>query len=166
MITVRRIAPDDGPLLRQVRLAAIADSPGTFLTTVQQAESRTDDQWAAAAAANAGGASQATFFAEVDGRVVGMIGAYIMADGVATLVGLWSAPGHRAMGVADALVSAVSDWATRSGALQLRQWVVGRNAHALKFYADHGFTATGATMPYETDPALDQVELVRPLVPG
>ena len=165
MISVRRIRPDDGPLLRRTRLAALADSPAAFLGTVEQAAARSAEHWDAAAAANASGMSQATFFAEDKGKgeTAGMVGAYVMADGVAHMVGLWSAPGYRSVGVADALVADLVDWAQRSGAHQLRLWVLERNEQARQFYADKGFVPTGATMPYEQDPAGRQVEMIRPL---
>jgi ribosomal protein S18 acetylase RimI-like enzyme len=166
MIRLRRIRPDDGPLLRRTRLAALADSPGAFVTTIEQATARSAEHWDTAAAANASGMSQATFFAEDDaGETAGMVGAYVMADGVANMVGLWSAPGYRSMGVADALVAGLVDWAQRSGAHQLRLWVLEGNDAARQFYADKGFETTGATMPYERDPRARQVEMIRRLAP-
>lgn len=167
MIKVRRIRPEDGPLLRRTRLAALADSPGTFLAAVERASARTPEHWDAAAAANATGASQATFFAvdEENGETAGMVGAYAMADGVATIVGLWSAAGYREMGVGDALVAAVVDWATRSGSRQVRSWVLERNQAARQFYRDKGFDATGSTMPHEQDPTIRQVEMMLRLNP-
>lgn len=158
-VTVRRISPDDGPLLKRVRLAAIADSPGTFTSTLAQAQAHDDHHWSAAADVNASGASQATFFAEADGAVVGMLGAYVLTGGVVTLVGLWSAPGYRDVGVADALLDELSSWAIRSGARELRIWVVERNEHSRRFYERRGFVATGETMPYELDQSISAVEM-------
>ncbi len=158
-VAVRRIAADDGSLLRRVRLAAIADSPGAFTSTLEQAEAHDAHHWEAAADLNATGASQATFFAEADDAVVGMVGAYTMAGGMVTLVGLWSAPGYRDVGVADALLDSLSDWAIRSGALHLRLWVVDRNEHAKRFYERRGFAVTGETMPYELDTSIQEIEM-------
>lgn len=163
MLTVRRIQAGEGQLLRRIRLAALADAPGDATTTVTSTAAHSADHWDQAAEANAGGASQATFFAEDEGEVVGMLGAYMMADAVVTLVGLWSAPGFRDVGVAEALLDTVADWATRSGGGQLRLWVVERNQHALKFYARQSFRPTGETMPYELDPSIREVEMIRPL---
>ena len=41
-----------------------------------------------------------------------MLGAYTLTGGIVTLVGLWSGPGYRDVGVADALLDAVADWAS------------------------------------------------------
>lgn len=158
-VVVRRIAVDDGPLLRQVRLAAIADSPGVFTSTLEQAESHDAHHWESAAFANATGGTEATFFAEADGAVVGMLGAYTMTGGIVTLVGLWSGPGYRDVGVADALLDSLGEWATRSGARQLRLWVLERNEHARRFYEGRGFVATGQTMPYELDSSILEMEM-------
>jgi GNAT superfamily N-acetyltransferase len=160
---VRRIRADEGPTLRRVRLAALADAPGDATTTLARAEGHGDDHWAEAAQANSSGALQATFFAalpnEPDAEPVGMVGAYANQDGVVNVVGLWSAPGHRDVGVAPALLGAVADWARTVGAARLRIWVVERNEFARAFYEGQGFEATGSTMPYELDPRLRQVEM-------
>ena len=170
--TVRRIRSDEGPRLRAIRLAALADAPGDATTTLARAEARPDDHWSEAAAANASGGLQATFFAEVadeDGspvegeEPVGLIGAYANESGIVNLVGLWSAPGHRDVGVAPALLAAVAEWARTIGADRLRMWVVERNEYAKAFYRNEGFEPTGATIPYELDPRLNQVAMVRRL---
>jgi GNAT superfamily N-acetyltransferase len=159
MIVVRRIRPDDGPLLREIRLAAIADSASASNSTLAQAEAHDAVHWAQGAEAYASGATLATYFAGLDGEVVGMLGAYMMTGGVVTLVGLWSAPGHRDVGVADALLDAVLDWAASSGGRQLRVWLIERDEHARLFYERRGFSATGETMPHELDPAIRELEM-------
>jgi GNAT superfamily N-acetyltransferase len=171
VFAVRRIRADEGPRLRSIRLAALADAPGDATTTLSRAESRSEDHWIEAAAANASGGLQATFFAEVadadgdpvEGEPVGLIGAYANESGIVNLVGLWSAPGHRDAGVATALLAAVAEWAETIGADRLRMWVVERNEFATAFYRAAGFEPTGATIPYELDPRLNQVAMVRHL---
>lgn len=159
-MTVRRIGDDEGPGLREIRLRALADAPGDATTTLARAEAHGEDHWAASAVANASGPLQATFFAEAGaGPPVGMVGAYANRDGVVNVVGLWSAPGHRDVGVADALLDAVEAWASASGHRQLRIWVVERNDFARRFYEQRGFAPTGQAMPYELDPRLRHVEM-------
>ena len=161
---VRRIHADDGPLLRSMRLAALADAPGDAVTTLARAEAHGDDHWSESAAANSSGGLQATFFAEPrrhddDIPAIGMIGAYANRDGTVNLVGLWSAPGFRDIGVAPALIAAVADWSRANGAKQLRLWVVERNEFTRRFYEGEGFESTGATMPYEPDPRINSREM-------
>lgn len=167
---IRRIEPADAPLLRRTRLRAVADQPGDTTATLGQTEALTDEHWARAAEANASGGTQATFFAVDDDAdpegAVGMVGSYVLGDHIATMVGLWSAPGYRDIGVGDALLEAVVAWATSSGADQLRIWVVERTEHSRRFYEERGFVASGETMPYELDPRVTEVEMLRVLVAG
>jgi GNAT superfamily N-acetyltransferase len=169
---VRRIRADEGPRLRSIRLAALADAPGDATTTLSRAEARGADHWDEAAVANSSGGLQATFFAEPtadDGSVddgqepCGLLGAYANESGIVNLVGLWSAPGYRDIGVATALLTAVAEWAQTIGADRLRMWVVERNEFARAFWLNEGFEPTGARIPYELDPRLDQVAMVRRL---
>jgi GNAT superfamily N-acetyltransferase len=172
VFAVRRIRPDEGPTLRAIRLASLAEAPGDATTTLARAEARSDDHWVEAAIANASGVLQATFLAEasdehgdaVEGeRPVGLVGAYANETGIVNLVGLWSAPGHRDVGVAPALLDAAAEWARSVGGDRLRIWVVDRNEYAKDFYLAQGFEPTGATIPYELDPCLEQVAMVRTL---
>jgi GNAT superfamily N-acetyltransferase len=171
VFAVRRIRADEGLRLRSIRLAALADAPGDATTTLARAEARGEDHWVEAGIANASGGLQATFFAEptdaqgavLDGEPCGLIGAYANESGIVNLVGLWSAPGHRDVGVASALLSEVAEWARTIGADRLRMWVVERNEFAKAFWLREGFEPTGARIPYELDPRLDQVAMVRTL---
>lgn len=158
---VRRIGPDEGARLREVRLAALADQPRDANITLARTEQLSEDHWAEAAQANASGSAQATFFAVDDAdEVVGLVGAYANQGGTVNLVGLWSAPGFRDVGVAEALLDAVKTWAIGGGHARLRRWVLARNEHAMAFAERTGFRATGETMPYEPDPRLEQIETV------
>lgn len=163
MVEVRRISPDDGELLRTMRIAALADAPGEATTTVSRAMAREAWQWDESAADNASGHLHATFFAhapEEPAEPVGMVGAYANQDGTVNVVGLWSAPGFRDIGVADALLRSTAEWAREAGCHRLRIWVVERNEHGRRYYERQGFEASGATMPYEPDPRLHQLEMV------
>jgi GNAT superfamily N-acetyltransferase len=161
---IRRILPHEGPRLRAARLSALADQPGEATTNLARSRALGDDHWADAASANASGGSQATFFADAvadpDGPAVGLIGAYANRDGVVNLVALWSGPGFRDIGVAEALLDAVAEWSRDSGASRVRRWVLERNEHTRAFYERYGFAATGAEMPFEPQPSINQLEMV------
>jgi len=162
-LRVRRIAADEGPHLRQVRLDAIADSPGTFTTNLEAAAARPAEAWMRVAEAHSSAGDQATWFAEVGEATAGMVSAFRTDDGAVTMTSLWSAPGFRQRGVADALVAEVHAWAVRGGATEIRQWLVERNAHARAFHESLGFLPTGFERPYEPAPELREVELRLPL---
>jgi GNAT superfamily N-acetyltransferase len=160
---VRRIRADEGGLLRQVRLDAIAESPGDFTTRLADARDRAPGAWDRVAEVHASADDQGTWFAEVDGEMAGMISAFRTEDGAVTMTSLWSSPGHRRAGVADVLVETVRDWARDAGAVEVRQWLVERNAHARAFHESLGFAPTGAERPYEPSPDIREVELTLPL---
>jgi len=166
MIAVRRIAGDEGPLLRRMRMASLGESPHTFATTFAQAEQLTDEQWAAVASAHATGDDQASFVAQIGDEVVGIVGAYLTGNLVLTMVGLWASPGHRDNGVGKALLDEVLRFADAVGAVQVRSWLVEPNDAARSFYEEHGFLPTGATIPWEPDPRFSQIELVLLLPAG
>lgn len=163
LATVRRIRADEGPVLRQVRLDAIGESPGAFTTRLEAARDRPPEAWDRVAEAHSVAGDQATWFAEVGDRVAGMVSAFRTADGAVTMTSLWTAPEFRRSGVADALVGEVRGWAVALGAPEVRQWLVERNRHAREFHAGLGFLPTGEERRYEPSPDIREVELRLPL---
>src|SRR3954449_1869374 len=133
-MTVRRASADDWQRLRDLRLRALADSPDAFLTTLEEASVRTDDEW------RAWSASSVIF---VDDAFTGMAGGFVQEDGVPMLFGMWVAPERRGSGLAEALARAVVEWARALGAPRLVLWVAIGNAAAERFYERIGFVPTG-----------------------
>ncbi|QYG93738.1 GNAT family N-acetyltransferase [Iamia sp. SCSIO 61187] len=160
---VGRIGAHDGDLLRRVRLDAIAESPGDFTTRLDDARGRPAEAWDRVAEVHATADDQATWFARVADDVAGMVSAFRTDDGAVTMTSLWSAPGYRRVGVADVLVETVREWSVGTGAVEVRQWLVERNAHARAFHESLGFVPTGAERPYEPSPDIREVELRLPL---
>ena len=146
-----------------MRLAAIADSPGSFATTLAVARARPLQRWDQVAEASSVGPDQATWFAEHLDDLAGMINAYRTGDGTVTLTSLWSAPGHRHLGIADALVQEALAWGAEHGSDRARLWVIERNEEARAFYRGWGFMPTGREIQYEPDPSIREIELERPI---
>ena len=63
LMEVRRIRPDEGPVLRAVRIAALTDTPSAFGASLADTLTLTDAEWAARARRGAAGDEIATFFA-------------------------------------------------------------------------------------------------------
>jgi GNAT superfamily N-acetyltransferase len=138
--SVRRITPDDAALLADLRLRALADAPYAFSTTYDEAAARPPDSWTEQARDHADGHGGVTFFAEVDGEAVGMVGGCFADDpSVANLVAMWVAPDGRRSGSARALVAAVTEWARAGGAKEVQLWVVDGNEAARRLYESAGF---------------------------
>lgn len=148
MVSIRRIEPGDGDLLRQIRLAALNDAPSAFASLYADEANRADTTWAELAAARATGFNQTTFLALVAGEVVGIVGGLRPnSDLTVELISMWTAPGARRSGVGADLVRALLSWAEAGGAQSVELWVTEDNAPAMSLYQAFGFLATGETAP-------------------
>jgi ribosomal protein S18 acetylase RimI-like enzyme len=84
---------------------------------------------------------------------------------LADLLSMWVAPTHRHLGIGRTLVEAILNWAHKQGVTTLRLLVTSNNVPAIKFYQSLGFSHTGHSKSYANDPALRDLEMVRPLPP-
>lgn len=156
--TVRTAGPDDRRLLRDLRLAALAESPAAFGSSLEREAAFTDEQWGRWLS------PLHWFVAEDGGRAVGLVGATMdgpHGPGSCQLLSMWVAPAARGRGAGAALVAAVGRWATDRGALSLVLGVAEGNEAARRFYLGLGFGPTGAREPLHRDPdrSVDQYAL-------
>jgi ribosomal protein S18 acetylase RimI-like enzyme len=177
-ILIRPLAVDDWAQARDTRLAALADAPYAFGSTLAKELTYDDDHWRRRAG------SGRTLGAFDGGVIIGLAGG-IPADeldprgapGAAPrdpagagdpatarsepdtaspdwhLVSMWVAPDYRGQGVADKLVEAVCERAREAGAVTVTLWVTEMNDRAIALYRRHGFVPNGVR------------ELVRPEEP-
>lgn len=159
--TVRRVRADEGRALRDIRLAALQESPAAFGSTYDAEANRTDLEWTERAQRGAAGLDRITFFAIVNGQVVGLVGGYRPNSGGSSveLVSMWTTPAVRRIGVARALVGAVLEWARDVDATTLHLWVTRGNDPALRLYESMGFRQTGDSQPLPSDPARDELAM-------
>lgn len=161
-VTVRRIRPDEGELLRRVRLAALSDSPAAFGSTYSRELLLSDDEWADRARRSASGSERALFFAVDEGEsVVGLAGGY-RPDGTASdveLISMWTDPSARRSGVGRQLVDAVIEWSRSVGAKRVDLWVTKGNEPAERLYRATGFVETGDCQPLPSDPCRDELRM-------
>ena len=150
-VQVRRIRPDEGAALKALRTRALTDAPDAFAQTVAGVSAKTDAEWAADATRWAGGTESASFFAEVDGDIVGMVGVFIDA-GAGELVAMWTAPEARRQGVARQLIDTVTQWCREAGLAVLRTGVADGNDAAARLYERARFEPTGEPRPLRSDP--------------
>ncbi|MEL6451161.1 MAG: GNAT family N-acetyltransferase [Pseudomonadota bacterium] len=141
---VRPATPEDVETWRQLRYDGILASPQAFLVTADEA---------------------AAFSVDIDLRQLAEGGRFLAFQGE-TAVGLialnrnripraahraeigpfYVVPAARGTGTADALIAAVSDYASAAGIWQLELYVNQDNARAIAFYRRHGFVPAG-TIP-------------------
>jgi GNAT superfamily N-acetyltransferase len=121
-----------------VRLAALQEAPYAFSSTYGLEVAADEDSWRRRIV------EWARFVAEVEGEVVGTVGAGAgeFARTIA-LTALWVDPRFRGHGVGGALVGAVVDWASSEGCTQVLLWVTDVNKVAESLYVHHGFALTG-----------------------
>lgn len=141
MIAVRRLSPDDWRDWRRLRLAALADAPDAFSSSLADwtGEGDREDRWRARL-------SDVPFnvLAEVDGTAVGMASGLRPGGADAELISLWVDGRARGRGVGDVLVEEVLSWARAEGAGRVVLGVRLANAAAIALYRRHGFVDAGA----------------------
>lgn len=142
MIVIRILTPDDWPAWRELRLAALADSPRAFGSTLAdwQGDRDREDRWRARLSIP----GSRNLLAVLNGRPAGMAtGLPDPAGHGAELISMWVAPRARGRRVGDCLVQAVERWARQTGAETLRLAVRPDNERAIALYRRNGFEPTG-----------------------
>jgi len=147
-IEIRQATEDEWQTLRRVRLDALLDAPYAFGSTYERDAAFDEATWRS----RLSNPENPTFFALIDGEVVGMDGVWTN-DGETNLVAMWVAPRARRAGVAAALTHAVIDWAAARGVRQVVLGVAQNNDAARRLYEKLGFTFTGEAEPLMSDPS-------------
>ncbi len=161
---VRRIRPDEGALLRSMRIRALEDAPTAFGSTIAQTLTYSMEVWEERALSNATSDTISGFFAEHGGEVVGLAGGFFEdRQDMPSLISMWVAPPARGTGVGEALIEAVVGWVRSLGATQMQLWVTKTNVPALGLYRRVGFIDTYDTQPLPSHPALTERRMVREL---
>jgi ribosomal protein S18 acetylase RimI-like enzyme len=157
---VRPLRADEWPLLRELRLRALADAPEAFASTHAREAAAPERMWRERAA---GGPEIITLLAttgpEEDGAApAGMTTVRLEGEQPphGHLLGMWVDPAHRGLGVAGALIGAAAGWARAHGATELVLWVVDSNTAALRAYRRAGFEPTGDHQPLPSRPELSE----------
>lgn len=167
LVQIRPMRPDQWRELKALRLEMLADSPTAYVESLVAAEQLTDEEWQARAVRyTAAGSLNLVAAQGHGGRWVGTMSCYLDHDsGRAWVVAVYVAPASRgrAEGVADALLDGIEAWAGGQGLPELWLEVHESNARAQGFYRRRGYAFTGATRPYDLDPATRELEMVRPL---
>jgi ribosomal protein S18 acetylase RimI-like enzyme len=149
-VEVRRLEPDDWPMLREVRLRSLADTPEAFGSTHAHEAAFDEAEWRRRAGSNG-------WFVASDGEApVGIVAGYrepTAPPWQRHLVAMWVAPDTRGRGLAARLVGAVVEWTRADGASELTLGVADGNEAARAAYLRYGFTPTGEAFPLHSDPS-------------
>lgn len=72
MIEVKRIQPDQGELLRELRLRALQDAPDAFLENYDNASKKSIEHWQASAQKHATSSQSVNFFGFLNSKLAGI----------------------------------------------------------------------------------------------
>jgi predicted GNAT family acetyltransferase len=133
MATVRRLGPDDWRVLREIRLAALADSPSAFGSTLRREQGFGEDDWRRRLAG--------PLYVVEDPAPVS-VGGTFDNEGTPQVWGMWTHPAHRGRGHARRILNALIP-AGASSQLDVNV----DNAAARSVYERYGFVATGQVEP-------------------
>ena len=141
---VRRARADEWEALREIRLAALADSPHAFGSTLAEERDADEARWRGWITGEGWGGAVATFIADGPGPLLGMATGYRPDDRPTTgwLFAMWVRPERRGEGLGRRLVAAVEEWAAALDIDQLLLRVTDGNDGAVRFYASCGFVGT------------------------
>jgi ribosomal protein S18 acetylase RimI-like enzyme len=154
-VQIRQLQPAEWETVREVRLHALAESPGAFFATLEQEQAYDERRWRQRL-------TETAYFgaweAGPEPRLAGLVATFPEArtDGAGTasagtagpaacwhLVAMWVSPDRRGQGIADRLVGAVCDLARARGAARVALWVADANPRAQAFYRRLGFRLSG-----------------------
>ncbi|NHN55329.1 GNAT family N-acetyltransferase [Calidifontibacter sp. DB0510] len=159
-ITVRLLGDEDWQTYRDVRLAALKESPEAFSASAAEEQQYDEELWRRRM-------QRSTRLVAQDGDdVVGVVSvggfeAEDADDRVAELFGLWVNPDLRGKGVAWKLVQAGAEQAKADDYGHLVYWVATDNGRAVAFASSFGFRPTDArrTMKHASPNAPDDEEM-------
>jgi ribosomal protein S18 acetylase RimI-like enzyme len=157
MVSVHEVTADEWELMRDVRLAALLETPYAFGSTYAREAAFTEEQWRGRISDRS-----VTFFAYLpeNPEPAGLVGVYV-PDGVADVVSMWVRPSARGNGVGEALIGATADWAKARDHAAILLWVTESNTPARKLYDRCGFALTGERQPLPSEPTLIEVRMRR-----
>jgi RimJ/RimL family protein N-acetyltransferase len=163
-LVVERVTAASWRTYRDVRLAALIDSPRAFWVQYADAAQRTDAEWRGRCAG-----PDPTWLARDDGRPVGTVGLWHAPEQPAAevyLVGMWVATVARGTDVATRLVGTALTHAAASGWRRVVLDVAHENARARAFYTRTGFRPTGEVGRMPWDPSVTEETLALDLPVG
>ena len=174
-VQIRQLQPAEWEKLREVRLSALAESPGAFFATLEQEQAYDEQKWRQRLAETA---YFGAWEAGPEPRLIGLVATFPEAPGGAGaartgtagpaacwhLVAMWVSPDRRGQGIADRLVEAVCDLARARGAARVALWVADANPRAQAFYRRLGFALSGERgLLRDEDPASGEARMTRDL---
>lgn len=150
---IDRLGDDDWQTLRDLRLAALQDSPHAFWAKLSDERRYSVEQWTSFLGAVAWLVARRN-----NGPAIGLAGLLQQNPGP-ELIGMWVAPHERGHGIGARLTRAVVDLATSQSAAAVGLWVTDDNDTARTMYQRLGFEFTGEWAPLPHNAATGEHQL-------
>ena len=140
MRIVTNPSPERWEEYKQLRLESLSDSPQSFLDDVDKTKKVAKEEWQKKL--------ENMYFAEVDGKWVGVIGAYqderSKLNHIVKIVSFYVSPKHRGRGIGKALLSKVIEKSKEiEGVKKLELGVITTQESAYQLYLSFGFRKVG-----------------------
>lgn len=159
-VVVCELTPDEWPRLRDLRLAALAESPENLSGNLDEEKNFTEEQW------REGFKKLTCLVASIDGVDVGMINVEnLKGDFGATcwLGGLWLNPKYRGQGVARALFDYMDSVAKEKDWLVQGLGVMETNSKAIAAFEKFGFVQMGEPQESRGKPGYFYYRMIKAL---
>ncbi|WP_116247050.1 GNAT family N-acetyltransferase [Nocardiopsis sp. FIRDI 009] len=164
MLELRTLGSDDWPLWRELRLAALAEAPHAFGSTLDGWRGSGDREERWRARLSIPGAHRLVAF--LDGLPAGMASGVPDGPERVELISMWVDPTARGQGVDDRLIRAAERWGRTRGARRLRLSVMPDNDEAAALYERNGFADTGESGKPLADGVRGERVMAKSLTPG
>lgn len=145
---ILRLTGDDWRTLRDIRLAALAEAPYAFGSSLAHEQGFREADWRGRL-----GDGGLWTVARCGTEPVGLVGCYV-PDDTPMLVAMWVRPSSRGLGVGAALVTDVLRWAGENRWSRVVLRVADGNDAARRLFLRHGFEPTGVREPLASDPGV------------
>lgn len=136
---LRDATPDDWQASRDVRLRALSQDPNAFCSSLERESDFAEHEWRDRLERGL------TVLAWDGSRPIGTVTGKPdpHEDGGREIVAMWVDPAHRGIGISDALIASIVNWAAAQGAHEVALWVAEDNTRARSLYERCGFAETG-----------------------
>jgi ribosomal protein S18 acetylase RimI-like enzyme len=161
----RPLAAGEWPLLKRLRLAALADAPDAFSPTLEEAQAHPDAYWRAWAE-RAQEPGSRVFVAPSGGEPAGLVSAVRNDDGVGHIGAMWVGPRARRAHLGRRLLRRGCDFLVAAGCTRIVLTVTETNAAAIAMYRGEGFALTGRSQPLRAGSPLANLEMAWELPPS
>ena len=146
---IRTLAEHEWAIYKELRLAALAESPDAFGSSLAKEVQRSDAEWAARLASGVNSSLDFPIVAEVESQPIGLAWGRIEKSdpAVANLYQAWVHPNYRRLGVGKLLLEAVITWAISKQTHWLELGVTCGDSPAMRLYTRAGFEPVGQPQP-------------------